>query len=189
MIAMNPRLVVPDSGMREAFLRMFADYQAFGERDWCDAAALATTDFTAYVSEIRGEADGLGISSDWAPTSHFWMEAGDDLIGTLRIRHFLTPAVEARAGHLGYDIAPSFRGRGLGHAILDLGLIESVNLGIADVLAICSAGNSPSRRIIEKRGGSIEKIADGEIWYWLRGDGQIGGLNVRSPDLCAKPSP
>lgn len=167
-----PRLISPDASLGEPFQRMFLDYQASGHAEWCEEAALAATDFPAYVNAVRDKATGLHLSDDWAPTSCFWMQLGDELVGTLRIRHYLTPAVIERAGHIGYDIAPAFRGRGLGHEILRLGLAEAAKLGIGDVLLICSADNAASRRIIERHGGTLDRTTENERWYWIRRNGR-----------------
>ncbi|MES2476937.1 MAG: GNAT family N-acetyltransferase [Verrucomicrobiota bacterium] len=163
-----PRLIQPDTRLREPFCRMFEDYRASRHEEWCEEAALALTDFPAYVKALHGKATGAGLSEEWAPTSYFWLQIGDDLVGTLRIRHYLTPAVIERAGHIGYDIAPAFRQRGLGHEILRLGLVEATRLGIADVMLLCDANNSASRRIIERHGGTLDRTRENELWYWIR---------------------
>ena len=166
-----PRLIQPDTRMHQAFCRMFEDYQSSGHREWCDEARLATTDFPAYVNAVRDKATGAGLSDEWAPTSYFWLQIGEDLAGTLRIRHHLTEAVIDRAGHIGYDIAPAYRRRGLGHEILRLGLEQATNLGIGDVLLISSADNTASRRIIERHGGRLDRTKEGEMWYWIHRSG------------------
>ncbi|MDB6066556.1 MAG: family N-acetyltransferase [Pedosphaera sp.] len=168
---MPPTLQSPDVRYREAFLRMFASYAAAGSDEWCSAAVEAPGDFEFYVKKLQAEAAGIGIAGDWVPTSHFWLRLGPDLVGTLRVRHFLTPAVEQRAGHIGYDIAPAFRRQGLGHEIVRLGLIEATKLGIGDILAICGESNEASRRILERHGAEVEKVRDGEVWYWIRRSG------------------
>jgi predicted acetyltransferase len=161
-------LILPDPRLNGPFRRMFDDYQAAGHDEWCEEASLAITDFNAYVLALRGKATGAGLSDEWAPTSYFWMQLGDNLVGTLRIRHYLTPAVIERAGHIGYDIAPAFRGRGLGHEILRLGLIEATKLGIGDVLLLCDEDNIASQRIIEQHGGILDMADGGERKYWIR---------------------
>lgn len=165
---MRPTLHGPDIQYREAFLRMFTCYSAAGEREWCNTTAGALGNFESYVKKLRDDAAGIGIAPDWVPTSHFWLRLGDDLVGTLRVRHYLSPAVEERAGHVGYDISPAFRRRGLGFEILRLGLIEATTLGIGDVLAICGQSNAASRRILERHGAVVEKVRDGEVWYWIK---------------------
>jgi len=163
-------LITPCVDLEREFLALYEDYQKAGEQEWCDAAKGAPIDFPDYVRTLRDEADGKGISADWAPTSHFWLIAEARLIGTLRIRHYLTLAVEERAGHIGYDIAPSSRGLGYGHYLLAEALNQARKLGIQDVLAICDARNTPSKRILEKGGGVIAKTKNGEIWYLFKSE-------------------
>lgn len=162
-------LIAPSPDLEREFLALYGDYQTAGEHEWCDAAKGALINFPDYVRALNGEADGEGISADWAPTSHFWLVAHGQLIGSLRIRHYLTPAVEERAGHIGYDIAPSFRQQGYGHQILTLALHQASKMGIQEIMAICDAGNMPSKRILERGGGVITKTKNGEIWYMFKG--------------------
>jgi Predicted acetyltransferase len=162
------RLSAPSTDLKEEFLRLYQDYQKAGESDWCEAANGALRNFSDYIRSLADDANGKGISSDWAPTSHFWLMDQSHLIGTLRIRHYLTPAVEERAGHIGYDISPQYRGKGYGHQIFALGLIEARRMAIREVLAICSQSNLASRRILEKAGGVIKKRKGGDIWYLLK---------------------
>lgn len=166
-LSQAPVLVPPDVRYESAFRRLYSDYLSANAAEWCDNAKPALADFASYVRNLEEESQGIGIDAEWSATSHFWLKVGDHLAGTLRIRHCLTPAVRERAGHLGYDIAPSFRRRQLGHEILRLALIETGKFGIADVLAICDETNTASRRILESRGAVIEKRHGGEIWYWL----------------------
>lgn len=166
-----PRLIQPDTRLGEPFCRMFEDYQASWHDEWCEEAALAATDFSNYVAAIRDKATGTGFSEEWAPTSYFWMQIGDDLVGTLRNRHYLTPAVIDQAGHIGYAIAPAFRGRALGHGILRLGLVEATKLGIGDVLLLCSAENTAPRRIIEHHVGTLDRTKENGMWYWILRNG------------------
>lgn len=164
---MLPVLVSPALIHRSAFLLLYEDCAIGGMEEWCEDHRLALTDFDAFLTRLKQEAAGIGVDPEWSPTSHFWLQLGDDLVGTLRVRHALTPAVAARAGHLGYDVAPSHRRRGLGSEIARLGLIETQKLGIRDVLAICEETNLASRKIIESHGGVIDRIHRGEVRYWI----------------------
>ena len=165
---MSTFLVTPDLSLEHEFLALYEEYSQAGEQEWCAAVNEAQINFPSYIGRLHDEAIGKGISSDWAPTSHFWFMANGRLIGTLRIRHYLTPAVEERAGHIGYDISPFHRGLGYGHQILALAIDKIRELGIREALAICDQNNAPSKRILEKAGGVITKIKNGEIWYILK---------------------
>jgi predicted acetyltransferase len=162
-----PSPIAPCASLNREFLVLEGDYQRAGEREWCDPAKGALINFPDYVRTLEREAKGEGVSADWAPTSHFWLLSGSQLIGTARIRHNLTPAVEERAGHIGYDIAPEFRGRGYGHQILALVLSQARKLGVQDILAICDEINIPSQRVLERASGVITKTRNGEMWYIL----------------------
>ncbi len=161
-------LVKPSFDLKNSFLEMYMAYQSFGETDWCASHADAQTDFGRFVGRLLGDSKGIGIQSDWVPTSHFWLIYENSIGGTLRLRHKLTPVVAERAGHIGYDIAPPLRGRGLGHEILSLGLKEANKLGIQDIMAICAETNIPSRKIFIRHGSIERKKANGEIVYWLK---------------------
>jgi len=160
---------------------MYEIYSLAGEREWCSATGGSLLGFEAYVNQLRNDAAGIGVAPGWVPTSHFWLRLGDELVGTIRIRHYLTPEVEEKAGHIGYDIAPKYRRRGLGHEILRLGLIEAARLGLHEVLAICSKSNVASMRILVRYGGKCECERDGELRFWIRSE--------KGPNKAPEPTP
>jgi len=164
-------LIKPSLERKNSFLEMYLTYQKFGEADWCVSYTDALTDFSGMVDRLINHSKGIGIPSDWVPTSHFWLIHEDRVGGTLRIRHRLTPVVAEKAGHIGYDIAPPLRGRGLGHEILRLGLNEANKLGIEDIMAICAETNIPSQRILMRHGKIESKRSNGEVVYWLKSQG------------------
>ena len=52
---------------------------------------------------------------DWFVAETFYYLWDDDtLVGEFRIRHYLTEALKAGAGHIGYSIHKDYRGRGYG---------------------------------------------------------------------------
>lgn len=52
---------------------------------------------------------------DWlVPTTLYYLWDDDILVGEFRIRHYLTDALKAGAGHIGYSIKKEFRGKGYG---------------------------------------------------------------------------
>ena len=67
-------------------------------------------------------------------------------------------------GHIGYDVAPSYRGRGYGHIALRVSLEEAARRGISRVLLYASEDNSASRAVIERAGGVLESVAYSEFW-------------------------
>jgi len=90
------------------------------------------------------------------------------------LRHHIgTPFLASQGGHIGYDVAPSERGRGHGHAVLRAALAEARAIGLQRVLLYTGAGNAASRAVIERQGGELESIAYSAFWkehlckYWI----------------------
>jgi predicted acetyltransferase len=153
------RLVEPHERYRDAFLRLSADYRQAGEERLEEVS-----DFPAYVRRMQDAARGIGLSPGWVPYTTFWTLASDitppSLIGIVNLRHRLTPALKKEGGHIGYTIAPSFRGRGLGTLQLALALDEIRRrydeFRLDRVLITCDTDNIASARIIWKNGGVFE---------------------------------
>jgi predicted acetyltransferase len=160
-LAEPPALVWPTPVVRESFLA--------GERadcvdrgvptDWLESAA---EDFEGYVSEQRG------VRIKWqVPSTVFWYVSGGDYLGTLVIRHQLTPDLAEAGGHVGYHIAPAWRRQGHATRMLAAGLVECRRLGLSRVLLTCDVGNEASRRVILANGGVPDGQARGEDRFWI----------------------
>jgi predicted acetyltransferase len=124
--------------------------------------SLVRPDPAGYLSRLWELERGIGLPEGWVPMSTRWLvddSAGTPgrLVGETRIRHALSPALEIEGGHIGYFIHPEARGRGLGNAILALGLRELAGLGVRKVLVTCNADNHRSRRVIERNGGAFDR--------------------------------
>ena len=81
------------------------------------------------------------------------------LVGCIDVRHSLTRELRRLGGHIGYSIAPSFRGRGYAVRMLRLALDFARRLGLREVRVDCDTGNIPSRRTILAAGGLLTKEA------------------------------
>jgi predicted acetyltransferase len=161
------RLVLPDRCLCNAFIEMAHDYSAAGEPRY----ELALRDFDAYLNKVRDKAaphERAGL----VPMREFWLEQRGRLNAVLRLRLWLTAALEQKGGHIGYDVRPSERGRGYGTVLLELGLIEARKCGIAQVLITCDIDNYASARVIEKNGGqratdSLDEDGATIRRYWI----------------------
>lgn len=156
-----PRLVPPTTAVRESFLA--------GERAACltdgepaDWLEPARADFEAFAAERRAVQHRWGV-----PCSTFWYVSGEHYIGTLIVRHRLTPELAEAGGHLGYHVVPARRRQGHATRMLAAGLAECRRLGLDRVLVTCAAGNEPSRRVILANGGVHDGRAHGEDRYWI----------------------
>jgi len=85
-----------------------------------------------------------------------WLVENDQVLGGIALRTEPAGYVE-RAGHIGFGIRPSARGRGLATWALNQMLPEARRRGLSRVLLVCEAGNLASARTIERAGGVLEE--------------------------------
>ncbi len=158
----------PAISLREPFLRMLDDYEAHDPENGAFYAS-ARADFDAYVGSLHDEEAGIDLVPGFVLCSHRWLldEVGT-LIGIVRVRHNIdTPFLSQEAGHIGYDVPPSQRGRGYGIASLQAGLTRAQELKLERVLICADAGNPASWRTIERCGGVLEREFRSEHYHCL----------------------
>lgn len=163
----------PDIALKDAFDRMLDDYSRDPENG--EFYALARRDFDAYVGSLHDEERGINLRPNYVPCSHRWLLISDEEIGGIvRVRHNVdTPFLASEAGHIGYDVPPSYRGQGYGTQCLKAGLDEARALGIEKVLLFADSDNEPSWRVIERCGGVLESESYSEHYkcpvrrYWI----------------------
>ena len=142
---------------REAFLRMLEDYDAHDPQNG-EFYERGRADFPAYVQRLDQEEYGINLRPDWVPCSHRWLlDKTGAIVGIVRIRHNInTPFLAEEAGHIGYDVPPSYRGQGYGIACLQAGLEAARTLHLERVLLCADTDNPASWRTIENCGGVLE---------------------------------
>ena len=171
---MSAKAISPSVEFKNAFLAMLDDFDA---NDQSNVAfyAQARIDFSAYIASLLDEEAGRNLPDGYVPCTHRWLvDAHGEIVGVTRLRHSIeTPFHAQNAGHIGYDVAPSKRGRGYGHLALAVALREAQRLNLDRVLLYTGKDNIPSRVIIERAGGILEGITYSEFWqemlckYWV----------------------
>jgi predicted acetyltransferase len=93
------------------------------------------------------------------------------IIGSIQLRHFLTPDLEKHGGHIGYGIRPSERRKSYGKQQLFLVLDIARNMKIPKVMISCDKHNIPSKKTALSCGGVLtyENIYKGKEQqiYWI----------------------
>ncbi len=120
-----------------------------------DRYGRALEDFDVFLARILSQSRPSALPPGRVPQSHFWLLDDDQtrVLACGRLRHRLLPDLEVEGGHIGYDVSPAVRGRGVGTRLLALLLVEARRLALSRVLITCDDDNIPSRRVIEKNGG------------------------------------
>lgn len=154
-------LVWPTTEVRESFLvGELADCELRGTpTEWLGPAA---ADFDDFVAVRRG------VRTRWdVPSTVFWYVSGANYLGTLVVRHELTPELTEAGGHIGYHVVAPWRRQGHATRMLAAGLDEARRLGLATVLVTCDVDNEWSRRVILANGGVADGRARGEDRFWI----------------------
>ena len=88
-------------------------------------------------------------------------------LGFLNLRLRLNKALLNFAGHIGYSIRPSERGKGYAKEALRQGLQVAEEKNIKKALVTCSVENPASRAVIVSNGGVFEDVRNGVERYWI----------------------
>ncbi|EGQ8513577.1 GNAT family N-acetyltransferase [Vibrio parahaemolyticus] len=167
-------LVLPSIEFKAEFS---AFYQDFSKNDTENAEyyRLGISNFKKYIQQLQDESKGLNLPDGYVPCDHFWLvDDKRNILGAIRVRHNIDNEFLAlEAGHIGYDIAPSYRGMGYGKTMLKLVLPKAKLLGISEALITADEDNIASRKVIEANGGQFEKVVIGKVFpepvarYWV----------------------
>ena len=144
------RLVLADADRREAFLEVAREWRAAGT----DRYRAALEDFAAWLAKVRREAHQATCPPRFVAQDHYWLVDDEGrILGGVRLRHRLAPHLLVEGGHVGYDVRPSERRKGIGTRLLALTLAQARAQGLDRVLVTCDQDNVGSAKIIERNGG------------------------------------
>ena len=63
-------------------------------------------DFVEFVAQLGREARGEGLEDWMVPQNTLWAMRRGRMVGVLKLRHRLNPALEKYGGHIGYFVRP-----------------------------------------------------------------------------------
>ena len=113
-------------------------------------------------SELDDIVDGWKV-----PATTYWLYADGVPVGFGKLRHFLTDALRKAGGHIGYGIAPQYRGKGYGKELLKLLLRKADEMGIDKVLVTIHLDNRASLAVALANGGAIAEQTDERFLVWI----------------------
>ena len=117
---------------------------------------------STYLLALREEAP----RPDWVRCTFFWIAEGDEVIGSIALRHELTPGCSMRAA-----TSATRSGRRAAARATPPGRwrwrSRARRLDLERVLLTCDLDNHASRRTIERNGGVLEDVRAGKRRYWI----------------------
>lgn len=98
----------------------------------------------------------------WAPAYRFAMRLDglEHAVGRLGFRVGTSHTIEQYAGHLGYEVAPAYRGHHLAERSCRLVLPLARRHGFQELWITCNPDNWASRRTCERLGARLVEVVD-----------------------------
>ena len=129
---------------------------------------LTFEEFKEWLIIKQAESEQEGIVDGWkVPSTTYWLYVDGVPVGYGNVRKFLTDALRQAGGHIGYGIAPSFRGKGYGKELLRLLLIEAHKEKIDKILITIHKDNLASQAVARANGGVLTDEKDDRVYYWI----------------------
>ena len=153
---------------REAVLDMMAEFEQTQSAH--DGGFWDTENFVyeEWLETNMQKEMGINLPENHVPSIQF--VSFDDVgraLGFLNLRLRLNDGLLNYAGHIGYSIRPSERGKSYAKETLRQGLQVAKEKNIKKALVTCSVNNPASRAVILANGGLIEDVRNGVERYWI----------------------
>lgn len=127
-----------------------------------------------YFTKIRNDRLGINLDKGMVPQIVYWAIVDEKVVGRISFRFPASKKLVDTIGHIGYSVAPRYRGKGYASKMLSL-LITSIRKRniLKNIVIICKSSNIASQKVIERCGGVLtrEGIIDGLLYktYLVKG--------------------
>lgn len=132
-----------------------------------DGYGLTFDQFEGYILKHLKMSNNVDLPAHLVPQTAYWLMKDEKPVGYGKVRHYLNDNLLKRGGHIGYCIAPEYRGKGYGMKLLSLLLEKAKFLGTDSVLITCNDTKIASQKVITGNVGMLWKTDDENHWSWI----------------------
>ena len=164
----------PSTALVASYLDAIAEMRELGETIWDGWVPRASESPSEFVQRlVRAE---HSPDAGKVPESVYWAvsdRANGAVVGRITLRHRLNANLERFGGHVGYEVRPSFRRRGIGKEMLRQLLELPEARAIGRLLVTCAPENVASNKTIVANGGVLDRTELVAEWsrltsyYWI----------------------
>lgn len=148
------RLIKLTPDLRPALVEMAEDFQTAGEERFKKMLQMSDEDFFALLRDLETDEQVDDLPPGMAPQSTYWLiEGSATIIGCCRLQHPSTADEEKEGGQIGYDLRPTYRGKGYLQPMLALALEKAGELGLEQVVLTSDPEDADAIQAIEALGG------------------------------------
>lgn len=129
--------------------------------------SISRDEFDNALNVIIANSRGEMLPEGYVPMTSYFLWDNDTIVGKLDLRHYLCESLVNGAGHIGYYIAPQYRGKGYGTR--GLGLIADIARKVVpedEIYLRVNKDNPASLKAMLKNGGYIHH--EDEHSYFVR---------------------
>ena len=128
---------------------------------------ISRNDFDTALETIIAQSNGENLPEGYVPQTIYYLWDDDNIVGTFHFRHYLCQSLIEGAGHVGYYIAPEYRGKGYASQGLKL-LINEIRDDVQEdeIYLRVNRDNPASLKVMLNNGGYIHHQDDTK--YYVR---------------------
>lgn len=117
---------------------------------------ISRVNFDNALETIIAQSKGNELPEGYVPQTIFYLWDNDVIVGTFHLRHYLNESLANGSGHIGYYIAPEYRGMGYATKGLKLAVEEARKIIPENEIHLrCDKDNLVSLKVMVNNGGYI----------------------------------
>ena len=161
----------PSLELLPSYLSFMNEMAQIGEKIWEGTVPATNQSAEQFIEQLLK--DETQPAGDKVPETHYWATINNEVVGRISFRHQLNDNLKEFGGHIGYEVRPSQRRKGVAKAMLKAVLETPRAKQIGQLLLTCAPDNIASNKTITANGGVLKETKFLQKWnrqtnyYWI----------------------